>query len=172
MRTYKVTVEGKEYNVELVEDRGSSLILNVNGKTVVVELGGGQAVSVSTVPTESPRGTAETAKAGAPSRAPTPAFTPAQTTPAPAPTPSAAPAAPAPAAAPGGPGVVVSKVPGKIIKVLVNEGQMVQENQTVLTMESMKMEIEIKAPKTGRVSQVLVKPGDYVEPGKQMIVIE
>ncbi len=151
MKEYKVVVNGKEYTVTIKEDRGSTLVLDVDGTPVTVQVSGKVA-------------------AGAPVQAEAPQAVAPKRTEAPAPAPAPAPAKPAPTAA--GPGVVVSKVPGKILKLLVNVGDNVQMNQTILTMESMKMEIEIKAPKTGRVSQIFVKPGDYVNPGQQLMVIE
>ena len=59
-------------------------------------------------------------------------------------------------------GAVVSPLPGLIIGVLVKEGQRVEAGQTVVKMEAMKMENEIKANKTGVVSKVFVKEGDAV----------
>ncbi len=57
---------------------------------------------------------------------------------------------------------VVSPLPGLIIQVLVKEGDSVRTGQTVVKMEAMKMENEIKANKTGRVERVFVKEGDSV----------
>lgn len=80
--------------------------------------------------------------------------------------PKAAPApapAPAPAAKPAGSGSPLkSPLPGSIIKVLVSEGQAVKRGDTLLTMESMKMENEIKAEKDGVIVSIAVAPGQNV----------
>ena len=78
--------------------------------------------------------------------------------------PVAAPApAPAPAAKPTGSGSPLkSPLPGSIIKGLVSEGQAVKRGETLLTMESMKMENEIKAEKDGVIVSIAVAPGQNV----------
>lgn len=71
-----------------------------------------------------------------------------------------------------GAAVVSSPMPGKVMKILVGEGEEVKEGQGVIVVEAMKMENELKAPKAGTVSSIKVKEGDAVESGKPMIVIE
>lgn len=71
---------------------------------------------------------------------------------APAPAP-AAPAAPAPAASgSGADGEVVSPMPGKILKVIADNGAHVEAGDVILILEAMKMENEIVAPIAGTVS--------------------
>ena len=97
--------------------------------------------------------------------------------PAVAPTPAAAPAAPkaAPAApkAAGKAGAVAVKapMPGNIMKVNVKVGDAVQESQTLVVLEAMKMENDIMAPKAGTVTQVLVSKGSSVDTGAPLVVI-
>lgn len=97
---------------------------------------------------------------------------------APAPAPEAAPApaapAPAPAAAPSpaaNGGAVVSPMPGSILDVHVKPGDTVAEGQVVVTLEAMKMEIEVKAENAGVVSAVNVKKGDMVESGSVLVTL-
>ena len=95
---------------------------------------------------------------------------------APAPKPAAAPAAPkaeAPkAAAPVAGGVQVkSPLPGSVIKVLVSEGQAVKKGDTLLTLESMKMENAIMAEQDGTVKQIAVTPGQNVMQDDLLIVL-
>ncbi len=71
-----------------------------------------------------------------------------------------------------GAAVVSSPMPGKVMKILVAEGEEVSEGQGVIVVEAMKMENELKAPKAGTVSTIKVKEGDAVESGKPMLVIE
>ena len=76
-----------------------------------------------------------------------------QAQPAPAPAPAAAPAAPAPAASgSGADGEVVSPMPGKILKVIADNGAHVEAGDVILILEAMKMENEIVAPIAGTVS--------------------
>jgi biotin carboxyl carrier protein len=65
-----------------------------------------------------------------------------------------------------------SQMPGKIIRVLVQPGQVLVKDQPVMVMEAMKMENEIKAPQAGRVSQVNLKEGQAVESGAELLRIE
>lgn len=94
---------------------------------------------------------------------------------APAPKPAAAPAAPkaeAPKAAPVAGGVQVkSPLPGSVIKVMVSEGQAVKKGDTLLTLESMKMENPILADQDGTVKQVAVTPGQNVMQDDLLIVL-
>lgn len=97
---------------------------------------------------------------------------------APAPAPQAAPPAPAapprpeavrPAPPPAGGGDVLSPMPGSVLQVLVREGESVAAGQTVVLLEAMKMEIEIKAERAGTVSAVCVKKGDSVDSGAALV---
>ena len=99
-----------------------------------------------------------------------PAAAPAPVAAAPTPAPAAAAPASAPAAVAAGE-PVVSPMPGNILKILVSQGQQVQEGQVVIVLEAMKMENEIVAPKTGAVAQILVTKGATVETGATLAVI-
>ncbi len=97
--------------------------------------------------------------------------------PAPAPAPAAKPAAPAPkaeapkAAAPAGGNKVVSPLPGSVIKVMVSEGQTVKKGDTLLTLESMKMENAIASEWDGTVSKIAVSAGQNVMQDDLLVVI-
>src|SRR5262245_58203112 len=62
-------------------------------------------------------------------------------------------------------------MPGKIVKVLMAEGDEAAANQGVLVMEAMKMQNEIKSPKKGIVKKVLVKEAAAVNAGDLLAVI-
>ena len=66
---------------------------------------------------------------------------------------------------------ITSPMPGKIVKVLVEEGARVEEGAPVIVVEAMKMENELLAPKAGEVSRVFVKTGDAVEGGAKLVAI-
>ncbi len=89
--------------------------------------------------------------------------------------PAAAPAAPkadaSKAEAPAGGKKIVSPLPGSVIKVLVAEGQAVKKGDTLLTLESMKMENTIAAECDGTVKQVAVKAGQTVMQDDLLIVL-
>ena len=63
----------------------------------------------------------------------------------------------------GGGASIVTKMPGRIVALLVEEGQEVEKGQPVIIVEAMKMENQLKASQSGTVSRILVKPGDLVE---------
>jgi len=66
-------------------------------------------------------------------------------------------------------GDVLAPMPGAVLDVLVSEGERVERNQTVLLMESMKMELAITAPGNAVVRRVAVQPGQQVERGMRML---
>ena len=97
--------------------------------------------------------------------APAPAAVPAPIAAAPA----AASVSAAPALAAGE--VVKSPMPGNILKINVTVGQKVNEGDTLLVLEAMKMENEIASPKAGTVAQIIVSKGTVVETGAPLVVI-
>lgn len=103
--------------------------------------------------------------------APAPAAETPKATPAPA-APKAEPApAPAPKAAPAGGTKITSPLPGSVIKVLVSEGQAVKKGDTLLTLESMKMENAIMAECDGTISKIAVTAGQNVMQDDLLVVI-
>jgi urea carboxylase len=67
---------------------------------------------------------------------------------------------------------IASHVAGNLWQVQVKEGDMVQEGDVVVIVESMKMEISVTAPCAGKVSKVLCSAGSSVAAGQNLIVIE
>lgn len=70
------------------------------------------------------------------------------------------------------PGHVTTSMPGTIIDVLVEPGQEVKAGEPVLITEAMKMETEVQAPISGKVSAIHVSKGDSVNPDETLIEIE
>jgi biotin carboxyl carrier protein len=66
---------------------------------------------------------------------------------------------------------ITSPLPGLILEISVKEGDSVKAGQTVLIMESMKMENQIQAPYDGIVKKILVKNGDNVLEGENLLEI-
>ncbi|EMC2386822.1 acetyl-CoA carboxylase biotin carboxyl carrier protein subunit [Enterococcus faecalis] len=123
LRKFKISIDGKEYLVEMEE------------------IGG--------VPQPAPVATTET----------------------PAPAVEEAPAPAAQPAAPAGADAMPAPMPGTVLKVLVNVGDTVSENQPLLILEAMKMENEIVAGKAGTVTGIHVTQGQIVNPGESLITI-
>ena len=71
-----------------------------------------------------------------------------------------------------GTATVTSPMPGKVVAVLVTEGQTVAQGEGLLVIEAMKMENEMKAPRAGVVRNLTAKAGAAVEGGAKLCVIE
>ena len=150
MKEFSFKINGAAYKCAVEEIEAGKTNVTVNGKVYTVE-------------TEAPA-----APAPKPVAKPAPA-------PAPAPQPAAAPApkaeAPKPAAPAAGGIQVKSPLPGSVIKVLVSEGQAVKKGDTLLTLESMKMENAIMAEADGTVKQILVSAGQNVMQDDLLVVL-
>ena len=71
-----------------------------------------------------------------------------------------------------GPRAVKAPMPGRVVRVLVSEGDEVAEQQGVVVIEAMKMQNELKSPKAGRVVRVAVVVDGTVGAGEVLVVIE
>jgi len=67
---------------------------------------------------------------------------------------------------------VKAPMPGKILEVLVNVGDQVNEDDELVILEAMKMENPIYAPVGGTIKEIKVKANDSVETDQLMMVIE
>jgi biotin carboxyl carrier protein len=61
---------------------------------------------------------------------------------------------------------------GKVLRIEVEIDAIVERGATVIIIESMKVEIPIKAPQRGRVKELRVKPGDQIQRSHVLVVIE
>ncbi|WP_119395360.1 sodium-extruding oxaloacetate decarboxylase subunit alpha [Salinibius halmophilus] len=74
--------------------------------------------------------------------------------------------------APSGSGEPVpAPLAGNIFKVFVQPGEQVEEGQTIMVLEAMKMETEVSAPRAGTVQSVAVKEGDSVAVGDTLLTL-
>lgn len=64
---------------------------------------------------------------------------------------------------------VVAPLSGSVSRILVDEGQEIEEGQVLCVLEAMKMETEITAPHAGKVDRILVAKGDAVAGGEALI---
>ena len=71
-----------------------------------------------------------------------------------------------------GPERIVSQMPGKVVRVLVSEGDTVEAGQGIVVIEAMKMENEIGSVQGGKVTQLAVSPGETVENRALLAVVE
>ncbi len=71
-----------------------------------------------------------------------------------------------------GKAMVTSPMPGKVVKILVAEGDDVQAEQGVIVVEAMKMENELKSAIAGKVKEIFVKEGEVVESGAKLVFVE
>jgi 3-methylcrotonyl-CoA carboxylase alpha subunit len=72
----------------------------------------------------------------------------------------------------GGPGRLAAPMPGRIVKVAVQEGQHVAQNQPLVVLEAMKMEHVIEAPHAGVVTDLRVALGDQIASGALLLTID
>jgi biotin carboxyl carrier protein len=145
MKEFTFKINGAEYKCAVEEIEAGKANVTVNGKVYEVE-------------TEKPAAPAPKPVAAAPKAAPAS---------------TAAPKAEAKQAAPiAGDGIKVkSPLPGSVIKVLVSEGQAVKKGDTLLTLESMKMENPILAENDCTVKQILVAAGQNVMQDDVLVVL-
>ena len=71
-----------------------------------------------------------------------------------------------------GPQTLLSPMPGKVVKVLVEVGATVEDGQPLVLIEAMKMENELRSPKSGKVSAVYVAPGQAVEARTKLVCVD
>jgi len=67
---------------------------------------------------------------------------------------------------------IAASMPGKLIRVLVAPGDTVEEGQGLVVVEAMKMQNEMKSPKSGRVAEIRARPDATVVAGEVLVVVE
>ena len=101
----------------------------------------------------------------------TPAIAAAPVQAAPVAAPKAAPA-PAPVAGSGEGDPITAPMPGKILDIKVNVGDVVTENQVLAVLEAMKLENEIVAPRAGTITAVIATKGAPIDVGQTIVIIQ
>lgn len=69
-------------------------------------------------------------------------------------------------------GVILSPMPGKVVKILFKEGQEVKKGETVIIISAMKMESEYKAKKDGIIKKILIVEGATIDGNQTLVIIE
>lgn len=67
---------------------------------------------------------------------------------------------------------ITAPMPGKVVRILTPAGTEVEAGQSVLVIEAMKMQNELKSPKKGKVKKLNVTPGAAVEAGQVLAEVE
>ena len=67
---------------------------------------------------------------------------------------------------------VKAELVGSVWKIAAKPGDQVAEDDVLMILESMKMEIQVTAPKAGRVKEIRVKETDVVKEGQVLVVLE
>jgi biotin carboxyl carrier protein len=75
-------------------------------------------------------------------------------------------------AAASGPKALKAPMPGRVVRVLVTEGEVVEVGQGCVVIEAMKMQNELKAPKAGVVRKLAAGVGETVGAGAVLLVVE
>lgn len=142
MKEYKYKINGNPYQVSIDDAEDNIIQVNVNGVAYTVEL-----------EKQSPQKIKPIVR-----------------------TPSTAPVAPPPAISrptvSNGKLGVKSPLPGVILEIKVKEGDTVKRGQTVVILEAMKMENDIKSEYDGKIAHIQVNKGDSVLEGTDLIIIE
>jgi biotin carboxyl carrier protein len=71
-----------------------------------------------------------------------------------------------------GPRKILAPMPGRVVRLLVEENSEVQPGQGIVVVEAMKMQNEIKSPKKGVVKKIVAAPGAAVNPGDVLAIVE
>lgn len=67
---------------------------------------------------------------------------------------------------------VKAPMPGMIVKILMNENSEIEEGDSIIVLEAMKMENNIKAVRKGKILKIYIKEGEAVEKGTKLFEIE
>ena len=67
---------------------------------------------------------------------------------------------------------LAAPMPATVSAVHVEPGQPVASGDVLVTLEAMKMELAIRAPRDGRVRRIACRPGDLVQPGVPLVELE
>lgn len=65
-----------------------------------------------------------------------------------------------------------SPMPATVVQIMIAPGQRVERGETLLTLEAMKMQMPIRAPRAGLVSAIRCGVGDLVQPGVPLIELD
>jgi biotin carboxyl carrier protein len=169
LRTYQITVNGQQYNVEIENIDASPVVVQVNGKSFEVVVSGTSAARTLEKP--APVDTSEIEMD---------AYVPAVTATyqeidvdEPVAAESAADAGAPAAAQPTAAGAITvsAPMPGTILDIAVKVGDQVAQGDTLCNLEAMKMKSPIRSPDQGTIAQVLISEGQNVGYGDALFAL-
>ncbi|HIE16577.1 MAG TPA: biotin/lipoyl-binding carrier protein [Dehalococcoidia bacterium] len=67
---------------------------------------------------------------------------------------------------------VLSPITGSVWKIMATPGAQINEGDTIVILESMKMEIRVKSPHNGKIIEIRVKEGDSILEGDVIAIVE
>ena len=67
---------------------------------------------------------------------------------------------------------VKAEIAGNVARIEANVGDAVAEDDTIVMLESMKMEIPVSAPSAGRITEILVAEGEAVAEGQLIAILQ
>ena len=67
---------------------------------------------------------------------------------------------------------LLSQIPGRVVSIMVKAGDQIKKSDSVIVLESMKMQVAVKAHKDGQIKDIKVKIGDTVSRNDVVAVIE
>ncbi len=162
MRRYTLDIRGRTYVVDVDEQGGDRFKVVVGDETFDVEIIGDQSlaeasITPSLVPAEG------RARTGAPPVAATAPAAKREAVPRPPPKPAPR------AGGGGGVGALVAPMPGVILAVSVQPGDVVTRGQEVAVLEAMKMQNSVKSPRDGTIAEVCVAAGQAIGHGDAIV---
>ena len=72
----------------------------------------------------------------------------------------------------GGDNKLTSQIPGRVVKVLSENGSSIKKDDPIVVLESMKMQVAVKSHKDGVIKEISVKPGSIVNRSDLIAIIE
>jgi biotin carboxyl carrier protein len=67
---------------------------------------------------------------------------------------------------------ITAPMPGKVVRLLVKQGDLVEAGQGLLVVEAMKMQNEIRSPKSGKIEKLFAKEGQPVNAGEVLLWVD
>lgn len=67
---------------------------------------------------------------------------------------------------------IYSEITGSVWKIQAKPGDSLEADDTIMVLESMKMEIPVLAPDGGKIVKILVAEGDSVKEGQELAIVE
>ena len=172
MKRYRVTVDGRDYDVEVDDPRAHPVTARLDGVVYSVDVhvprAGADLVERPAAADEAVPPTVRTSESAAAQEAAAPAAAASEPEGA-AVEPGAAPSGAASGANEAAPQTMTAPIPGVVASVVANVGQVVKRGDELLTLEAMKMFNVLRSPWAGTVTTLHVSKGEHVNQGQPLV---